>query len=75
MLIVMPSDPATQKASQYLTEQGIQHMVLDIPDQLEYKTGATTGIYLEGSDKEKIMLDLSAKGFIIMRVFKSFEVC
>lgn len=77
MFIVMPSDPTTVNASEYLTGIGVKHMVLDIPKELGYKTGANIGIYLEGDDEEneKVMLDLSAKGFVIMRVFKSFEIC
>jgi hypothetical protein len=75
MFIVMPSDPATHKASEYLESRNIKHMVLDIPESLGYKTGANIGIYLEGENTDQIMLDMSAQGLIIMRVFKSFEVC
>lgn len=75
MFIVMPSDPATLKASEYLESIGVRHMVMDIPEELGYKTSANTGIYIEGQDQEKIMRDLSTKGFIIMRVFKAFEIC
>jgi hypothetical protein len=75
MFIVMPSDPTTVKASEYLESEGVKHMVMDIPEELGYKTGANIGIYLEGADAEKVMRDLSTKGFVIMRVFKAFEIC
>ena len=75
MFIVMPSDPTTVKASEYLETLNVKHMVLDIPEELGYKTGANIGIYLEGTDTEEIMLKLSAKGFVIMRIFKQFELC
>jgi hypothetical protein len=75
MFIVMPSDPTTLKASEYLESTGVKHMIMDIPEELNYKTSANIGIYLEGTDAEKVMLDLSAKGFVIMRVFKAFEIC
>jgi hypothetical protein len=75
MFIVMPSDPTTIKASEYLETKGVRHMILDIPEELGYKTSANIGIYLEGTENEQVMLDLSAQGFVIMRVFKSFELC
>ena len=75
MFLVMPSDATTLKASEYLTSQNVQHMVMDIPPELEYKTAANVGIYLQGEDTNRVMVDLSAKGFVIMRVFKSFELC
>lgn len=75
MFIVMPSDPTTHKASEFLESLGVKHLVMPIPEELEYKTGATVGIYLEGEEANQVMMQLSAKGFVIMRVFKSFEVC
>ncbi len=71
----MPSDPTTEKASEYLMTQNIPHRVIEIPEELGYKTGASLGIYLEGGEANRVMVDLSAKGFVIMRVFKSFELC
>jgi hypothetical protein len=75
MFIVMPSDPTTLKASEYLESIGVRHRIMDIPSELGYKTTANTGIYLEGDNLQEIMLKLSAQGFVIMRVFKSFEIC
>ncbi len=75
MFLVMPSDPTTDNASEYLTQRQIAHHVMPIPEELGYKTGATKGIYLQGDNLDKVMLDLSANGFIIMRVFKEFEIC
>lgn len=75
MFIIMPSDATTLKASEYLESIGVKHMLLDIPEELGYKTAANKGIYLEGENTQQVMLDLSAKGFVIMRVFKSFELC
>ncbi len=75
MFIVMPSDPTTVKAADFLETEGIKHTVMPIPEELGYKTTATIGIYLEGSKHDQTMLKLSAKGFVIMRVFKQFELC
>lgn len=75
MFIVMPSDPTTEKASEFLKAENVEHAVMDIPEELGYKTGANIGIYLSGQNANAVMLKLSAKGFVIMRVFKSFEVC
>ncbi len=74
MLIVMPSDPTTYKASEYLNSIPTPHQILEIPDELGYKTGATVGLYLDGEHADDIMKDLSAHGFVIMRVFKSFKL-
>lgn len=75
MFVVMPSDATTLKASEYLQRAGIKHMVMDIPEELGYKTTANTGIYIEGNDQEQILRKLSSEGFVIMRLFKSFEIC
>lgn len=72
MFIILPSDPTTLNASEYLTQQGIEHSVLAIPDELGYKTGASQGIYLP-QEGAKVMIDLCSAGFVIMRVFKEFE--
>ncbi len=75
MFIVMPSDTTTHKASEFLESIAVKHMVVEIPEELGYKTGANVGLYLEGENTDQVMRELSAKGFVIMRVFKSFELC
>ena len=74
MLIVFPSDPATQNASTFLSSQGVAHKIIEIPDSLGYRTGALTGLYFENglTDSETLMLSLSAAGHVIMRVFKTW---
>lgn len=75
MFIVMPSDPTTLKAAEFLDSLDVPYRVMDIPPELGYKTGANIGLYLEGDNPDEVMRQLSAKGFVIMRVFKSFEIC
>ena len=72
MLIVLPSTPATEKASQYLTSQGYAHQVIPIPESLGYKTGSDIGIYTVAENCNKILTDLTQQRFVVMRVFKDF---
>lgn len=71
--MVLPSDPTTLKASEYLHGQGVVHEVIEIPDSLGYRTGATLALYLEGDYQPELMVQLSAEGFVIMRVFQEFR--
>jgi hypothetical protein len=74
MLIVMPSDPTTKKASAFLTSRDIPNQVIDLPASIEYKTSANLALYLPGPANNQTMLLLSAQGFVIMRIFKTFRL-
>lgn len=74
MLIVLPSTPTTENASQWLTERAIPHQVIPIPDSLGYKTGSDIGIYIEGRDHQGVPMELTKARFIVMRVFKDFQL-
>lgn len=74
MLIVLPSTPTTENASQWLTEREIPHQVIEIPESLGYKTGSDIGIYIEGSDHQGVPMELTKARFIVMRVFKDFKL-
>ena len=75
MLIVLPSDPATHKAAEYLANQNIKHQVIPIPAEINYQTGATLAIYFNGvTEPQKMMTQLSSAGHIIMRVFKTYKL-
>lgn len=76
MLIVLPSDPATTAASVTLTALAIGHQLILIPESLGYDTGAKTAIYIDPDieNKSEIMMKLSTKGHVIMRVFKEFTL-
>jgi hypothetical protein len=74
MLIVLPSTPTTENASKWLSEQGIAHQVVTIPDSLEYKTGSDIGIYIEGSNHQGVPMELTKARFVVMRVFKDFKL-
>ena len=74
MLIVMPSDPTTEEASVFLAGEGFDNQVMPIPDELEYRTSATLSLYFPNDDdSEAIMMALSGKGLVIMRVFKHYH--
>lgn len=73
MLIVLPSTPTTENASAFLTEQGIEHQVIPIPESLGYKTGSELGIYIPGANMSVSMVLTKAR-FVVMRVFKEFEL-
>jgi len=73
MLIVLPSTPTTEKASQWLSERGIPHEVIDIPESLNYKTGSDIAIYIESNDQQGVPMELTKASFIVMRVFKDFK--
>jgi hypothetical protein len=73
MLIVLPSTPTTENASKWLTERGIPHEVINIPDSLNYKTGSDIALYIEGNDQQGVPMDLTRAHFIVMRVFKDFK--
>lgn len=73
MLIVLPSTPTTENASQWLQEHNIAHQVITIPESLGYKTGSTIGIYIEGTDQTQVPMALTRARFVVMRVFKDFR--
>ncbi len=70
MLIVLPSTPTTEKASEYLSQQGIAHQVIPIPESLGYKTGADIAIYAE----QDLSMTLTKARFVVMRVFREFKL-
>ncbi|HWU45102.1 MAG TPA: hypothetical protein VN132_16730, partial [Bdellovibrio sp.] len=72
MLIVLPSTPTTEKASQWLSERGVAHEVIEIPESLGYKTGSDIAIYIESNDQQGVPMELTKASFIVMRVFKDF---
>ncbi len=72
MLIVLPSTPATEKASAYLTQEGFEHQLIPIPDSLGYRTGSDLGIYTVAEDRNKMLTELTQQRFVVMRVFKDF---
>jgi hypothetical protein len=74
MLIVLPSTPTTEKASEYLTAQGYAHQVIPIPESLGYKTGSDLGIYTESPERDKMLTELTRERFVVMRVFKEFHL-
>ena len=74
MLIVLPSTPTTENASQWLNERGIAHRVIPIPESLGYKTGSDIGIYIESSDQQGAPMELTKARFVVMRVFKDFKL-
>jgi len=74
MLIVLPSTPTTEKASEYLSAQNVPHRVIPVPESLNYKTGSDTAIYIEGNHHEDVPMRLTKERFIVMRVFKDFEL-
>lgn len=73
MLIVLPSTPTTENASQWLQERGIPHRVIPIPESLGYKTGSDVGLYVEGADVTAVPAELTKARFVVMRVFKDFK--
>jgi hypothetical protein len=74
VLIVFPSDPATLDAGAFLKEQAIAYDIIEIPDSLGYRTGATLGLYVPyHPDPQGLMLALSSAGIVIMRVFKGWQ--
>ncbi|MBY0405711.1 MAG: hypothetical protein K2X66_17545 [Cyanobacteria bacterium] len=74
MLIVLPSTPATEKASDYLKEKGYEHQVIAMPESIDYKTGSDIGIYTESPDRNKMLIELTQQRFVVMRVFKEFHL-
>ena len=74
MLIILPSTPTTEKASQWLSERGISHRLISIPESLGYKTGSDMAIYVEGNDASDVPADLTRARFVVMRVFKNFQL-
>ncbi len=73
MLIVFPSTPMTEKASQWLASQGVDHKVIPIPELLDYKTGSDTAILLDSEDNMDVPMRLSREKFVVMRVFREFN--
>ena len=77
MLIVLPSDSTTIKASAWLKGRGVNHRMIRIPDSLGYRTTATIALYLPDAthtDAKTMMMDFSAEGFVIMRIFQDFHL-
>lgn len=74
MLIVLPSTPTTENASQWLNERSIPHQLISIPESLGYKTGSDLAIYIEGSDQQGVPMELTKARFVVMRVFKDFKL-
>ncbi len=74
MLIVLPSTPTTENASQWLTERDIPHQVISIPESLGYKTGSDVAIYVQGKDVTAVPTELTKARFVVMRVFKDFKL-
>lgn len=74
MLIVLPSTPATEKASAFLTEAGFDHQVIAIPESLGYKTGADIAIYTQSPERNRMLAELTKQRFVVMRVFKEFTL-
>jgi hypothetical protein len=74
MLIVLPSTPTTENASQWLNERNIPHQLISIPESLGYKTGSDLAIYIEGSDQQGVPMELTKARFVVMRVFKDFKL-
>lgn len=74
MLIVLPSTPTTENASTYLKEKGVPHEVIPVPESLNYKTGSDIAIYITGNDHADVPMELTRQRFIVMRVFKDFEL-
>ncbi len=73
MLIVLPSTPTTENASQWLSERNIAHEVIPIPESLNYKTGSDIALYIEGNDQQGVPMELTKAQFVVMRVFKDFK--
>ena len=74
MLIVLPSSSTTEKASEFLSQHGYEHTVIPIPEELGYKTGADIAIYTVSADRNKMLTELTKERFVVMRVFKEFEL-
>lgn len=74
MLIVLPSTPTTENASQWLNERNIPHQLIPIPESLGYKTGSDVAIYIEGSNQQGVPMELTKARFVVMRVFKDFKL-
>lgn len=73
MLIVLPSAPTTEKAAQWLHEQGIEHEIIGIPESLGYRTGSDIALYIRGDDCQGVPMMLTRARFVVMRVFKDFK--
>ncbi len=76
MLIILPSSPTTEAASDYLSSQGIAHIVIPVPESLSYKTGSDTAIYIDTQEDPHahadIPMQLTKHRFVVMRVFKDY---
>ena len=76
-LIILPSTPATENASTYLTQQEVAHQVIMVPESLGYKTGSDLAIYLSTevyASHGDIAMLLTRQRFVVMRVFKDFSL-
>jgi hypothetical protein len=74
MLIVLPSTPTTEKASDYLNSIGLEHQLIPIPESLGYKTGSDLAIYTEAENQGSFAMELTKQRFVVMRVFKDFHL-
>lgn len=71
-LIVLPSTPAVEKASAYLTSIGIAHQCIPIPQRLDYENGSRLAIYAPGENGQALSKRLTEQRLVVMRVFKDF---
>lgn len=74
MLIILPSTPTTEKASEYLASKTVPHRLIPVPESLGYKTGSDLAIYIESDDHTGIPMELTKERFVVMRVFKDFKL-
>jgi hypothetical protein len=72
MLIILPSTPATQKASEYLTAEQLEHRLINVPHDLNYKTGSDLAIYTTAPNSVEYATILTRQRFVVMRVFKDY---
>jgi hypothetical protein len=74
MLIVLPSTPTTEKASEFLKAKGFEHQLIPIPETLGYKTGSDLAIYTESPERNTMLSELTKERFVVMRVFKDYHL-
>ena len=74
MLIVLPSTPTTQKASEFLKAQGYEHQLIPIPKDLGYKTDSDLALYTESPQANHMLTVLTQERFVVMRVFKEYHL-
>ena len=61
----------TENASQLLKEWQVEHQVIPVPEDLDYKTGSDTCIYLAVvPDNIDVPMALTKAKVVVMRVFR-----